>query len=92
MLRIEGATYRAEDLERIVRAYKNAAAAPDTAEAEFAKLPPVYAGYTLGALQFDGGSASAAKAEAAAAKGAAVVNEAAGTNEAKAAIEAAGPK
>ncbi|KFN07473.1 peptidase U32 family protein [Paenibacillus macerans] len=94
VLRIEGATYRAEDLERIVRAYKNAAAAPDTAEAEFAKLPPVYAGYTLGALQFDGGSASAAKAEAeaAAAKGAAVVNEAAGTNEAKAAIEAAGPK
>ncbi|RRJ67544.1 U32 family peptidase [Paenibacillus oralis] len=89
VLRIEGATYRPEELERIVKAYKNAAAAPDTAEAEFARLTPVYAGYTLGALQFDGGSAGGA-AEAAAAKEAAGTNVKAGTQEETRTKEVAG--
>ncbi|MEF2966230.1 U32 family peptidase [Paenibacillus sp. M1] len=80
VFRIEGATYRPERLAEIVAAYKAALAAPEAAAELFAALAPVYAGYTLGALQFDGGAASGsaggpgaagageAQAEAAAAK------------------------
>lgn len=58
VFRIEGATYRPEQLARIVAAYKAALANPEIAAELFAGLEPVYAGYTLGALQFDGGAAS----------------------------------
>lgn len=58
VFRIEGATYKPAQLAEIVRAYKAALADPDSAGEQFARLTPVYAGYTLGALQFDGGSAS----------------------------------
>ncbi|MNJ61184.1 hypothetical protein D3C77_569610 [compost metagenome] len=37
--------------------YKAAMARPDAAGELFGGMSPVYAGYTLGALQFDGGSA-----------------------------------
>ncbi|WP_068782845.1 peptidase U32 family protein [Paenibacillus phocaensis] len=60
VFRIEGATYKPEQLAEIIRAYKAALAHPDTAGEQFARMTPVYAGYTLGALQFDGGSASGA--------------------------------
>lgn len=59
VFRIEGATYRPEQLRAIVGAYKAALAEPETAIERFAGLKPVYAGYTLGALQFDGGPAGA---------------------------------
>lgn len=58
VFRIEGATYRPQQLAAIVRAYKAALADPASSSKHFAELVPVYAGYTLGALQFDGGSAS----------------------------------
>lgn len=57
VFRIEGATYRPEQLGAIVATYKAALAEPETAVELFAALKPVYAGYTLGALQFDGGPA-----------------------------------
>jgi putative protease len=60
VFRIEGATYRPEQLAEIVRTYKAALADPTTAGSLFAAMKPVYAGYTLGALQFDGGRASGA--------------------------------
>lgn len=60
VFRIEGATYRPEQLAEIVRTYKAALANPAAAGELFAAMKPVYAGYTLGALQFDGGSASGA--------------------------------
>ncbi|GJM83091.1 hypothetical protein HMSSN139_55870 [Paenibacillus sp. HMSSN-139] len=60
VFRIEGATYKPAQLAEIVRAYKAALADPESAGEQFARLTPVYAGYTLGALQFDGGSASGA--------------------------------
>ncbi|MGG6311532.1 peptidase U32 family protein [Paenibacillus macerans] len=60
VFRIEGATYRPERLAAIVRAYKAALADPRAAAEQFASMTPVYAGYTLGALQFDGGKASGA--------------------------------
>lgn len=60
--RIEGATYRPEQLKSIVSVYKTAIEKPETAAELFAGLTPVYAGYTLGALQFDGGAASQADA------------------------------
>jgi len=55
VFRIEGATYKPEQLQQIVSAYKAAIASPDTAAERFDEMNPVYAGYTLGALQFDGG-------------------------------------
>lgn len=61
--RIEGATYRPEQLKSIVSVYKTAIEKPETAAELFAGLTPVYAGYTLGALQFDGGSADRPAAE-----------------------------
>lgn len=54
--RIEGATYRPDQLKSIVSVYKAAIEQPETASELFAGMTPVYAGYTLGALQFDGGS------------------------------------
>ncbi|GIO87603.1 hypothetical protein J25TS5_45350 [Paenibacillus faecis] len=65
VFRIEGATYRPERLREVVAAYRAALAEPDTAAERFAGLPPVYAGYTLGALQFDGGAEGTASAEVA---------------------------
>ncbi|MNI01911.1 Peptidase family U32 [compost metagenome] len=61
VFRIEGATYKPEQLEAIVRAYRAALDNPNSAVEEFSTLTPVYAGYTLGALQFDGGTAAADK-------------------------------
>lgn len=59
VFRIEGTTYSPEQLATIIAAYKAALNEPDRAEELFASLQPVYAGYTLGALQFDGGAAQA---------------------------------
>lgn len=64
VFRIEGLTYRPEQLAAIVRAYKAALTNPQTAVEQFEQLAPVYAGYTLGALQFDGGRASGAAGSA----------------------------
>lgn len=61
VFRIEGATYKPDQLEAIVRAYRAALDNPNSAVEEFSKLTPVYAGYTLGALQFDGGAGAADK-------------------------------
>ncbi|RCX13577.1 putative protease [Fontibacillus phaseoli] len=58
VFRIEGATYKPEQLRQIVATYKTALNEPETAVELFAGLAPVYAGYTLGALQFDGGAAA----------------------------------
>ncbi|WP_339158456.1 U32 family peptidase [Paenibacillus sp. FSL W8-0186] len=52
--RIEGATYQPEQLRSIVSTYRAAIERPETAGELFAGMTPVYAGYTLGALQFDG--------------------------------------
>lgn len=53
--RIEGASYRKpEQLAAIVAAYRQALDHPETAAQQYAALKPVYAGYTLGALQFNG--------------------------------------
>ncbi|MBE9917991.1 U32 family peptidase [Paenibacillus donghaensis] len=46
--RIEGATYKVSDLQTIIRAYQQA-----LKEEAAPHLEPVYAGYTLGALQFN---------------------------------------
>ncbi|AZK44921.1 peptidase U32 family protein [Paenibacillus lentus] len=65
--RIEGATYQPEQLKSIVSVYKTAIEQPEAAGELFTGMTPVYAGYTLGALQFDGGVAGrpvAAEAEA----------------------------
>ncbi|GGH37969.1 peptidase U32 family protein [Paenibacillus segetis] len=51
--RIEGATYRPEQLRDIVRAYRTTLDQLGVGK-QFVELSPVYAGYTLGALQFDG--------------------------------------
>lgn len=59
VFRIEGTTYRPEQLAAIVAAYKTAVNEPERAEELLAALNPIYAGYTLGALQFDGGAAVA---------------------------------
>ncbi|MNM92706.1 Peptidase family U32 [compost metagenome] len=79
VFRIEGATYKPEQLAEIVRSYKAALANPDAARDQFGRMTPVYAGYTLGVLQFDGGSAS----------GAAGAGEEASANEAEAAVSRA---
>ena len=79
VFRIEGATYKPEQLAEIVRSYKAALANPDVARDQFGRMTPVYAGYTLGVLQFDGGSAS----------GAAGAGEEASANEAEAAVSRA---
>ncbi|AJS61049.1 peptidase U32 family protein [Paenibacillus sp. IHBB 10380] len=52
-LRIEGATYAVNDLRTIIRAYKSAMEGQSSAGEQFEQLQPVYAGYTLGALQFN---------------------------------------
>jgi putative protease len=51
--RIEGATYRPEQLRDIVRAYRTTLDQLGVGK-QIVELSPVYAGYTLGALQFDG--------------------------------------
>ncbi|WP_442603342.1 peptidase U32 family protein [Paenibacillus sp. KN14-4R] len=50
--RIEGCTYKTDELRTIIQAYKQALAVPDESERIFAEMKPVYAGYTLGTLQF----------------------------------------
>ncbi|WP_410770935.1 peptidase U32 family protein [Fontibacillus sp. BL9] len=77
VFRIEGATYKPEQLRHIVATYKTALAEPETAVELFAGLAPVYAGYTLGALQFDGGAAGGVGGAGASA-GSAEANAAAG--------------
>ncbi|GGA31732.1 peptidase U32 family protein [Paenibacillus physcomitrellae] len=53
--RIEGAAYRnIGHLSKVVAAYRRALDRPDTAGEEFAALKPIYAGYTAGALHFNG--------------------------------------
>ncbi|MEK4508620.1 peptidase U32 family protein [Paenibacillus sp. FSL K6-2524] len=59
--RIEGATYRPEQLKNIVRAYRSALDKVGTGEPQLEELNPVYAGFTLGALQFDGDQNGEAK-------------------------------
>lgn len=50
--RIEGKTYTPEQLNHIVSVYKKALQDLDQCESLFEQLKPVYAGYTLGSLQF----------------------------------------
>ncbi|MGF7050263.1 putative protease [Paenibacillus sp. DS2015] len=52
-LRIEGATYAVSELRTIIRAYKAAIAMQSSDSEQFEQLQPVYAGYTLGSLQFN---------------------------------------
>ena len=51
--RIEGCTYTTAQLQTIIRAYRKAFEAPELWNTWLAELPPVYAGYTLGTLEFD---------------------------------------
>lgn len=51
--RIEGASYKPGELRKIVRAYRKALDAPEEVGAQFEQLGASYAGYTLGALQFN---------------------------------------
>ncbi|MNN29756.1 Peptidase family U32 [compost metagenome] len=69
VFRIEGSTYKPEQLEAIVSAYRTALDNPDMAVGEFSKLAPVYAGYTLGVLQFNGGKTAEQGADKDAEKG-----------------------
>ncbi|GBF76462.1 peptidase U32 [Paenibacillus sp. 598K] len=50
--RIEGCTYDVEQLRTIIRAYRQVLADPTTAGDVMATMKPVYAGYTLGTLDF----------------------------------------
>ncbi|WP_195573783.1 peptidase U32 family protein [Paenibacillus sp. 1001270B_150601_E10] len=50
--RIEGKTYTTEQLRSLVRLYRQAARNLDQCEKLFETMEPIYAGYTLGALQF----------------------------------------
>lgn len=51
--RIEGATYRVEELRGIITAYQAAISGSMDKENLLGGLKPVYAGYTLGSLQFN---------------------------------------
>ncbi|WP_232695819.1 peptidase U32 family protein [Brevibacillus daliensis] len=51
--RIEGATYKTEQLQTIIRSYQKALANPDQAKAQFDQLSPVSAGFTFGTLSFE---------------------------------------
>lgn len=50
--RIEGKTYTTEQLRNLVRLYRQAARHLDQCEKLFETMEPIYAGYTLGSLQF----------------------------------------
>lgn len=50
--RIEGCTYTTEQLKHIIQTYKQALQQPEEAETLYRQMKPVYAGYTLGTLQF----------------------------------------
>lgn len=50
--RIEGKTYTPEQLGNIVKVYKQALQHLDQCDMLFEQLDPIYAGYTLGSLQF----------------------------------------
>ncbi|WP_088548092.1 peptidase U32 family protein [Paenibacillus aquistagni] len=50
--RIEGKTYATEELRMIVRLYRQAAENLEQCDKLFEDMKPLYAGYTLGALQF----------------------------------------
>lgn len=51
--RIEGATYSTEELRAIIAAYQAAINGSETEDDLLGGLKPVYAGYTLGSLQFN---------------------------------------
>ncbi|WP_240927604.1 peptidase U32 family protein [Paenibacillus thiaminolyticus] len=51
--RIEGQSYTAEQLRDIVQAYRTALQGLERCEDIYRGMQPIYAGYTLGALQFD---------------------------------------
>ncbi len=51
--RIEGATYSTEELRAIITAYQAAISSTDQQKDLLGGLTPVYAGYTLGSLQFN---------------------------------------
>jgi U32 family peptidase len=53
VVRIEGATYKTEQLRTIIQAYKNALNSPEQCVKQFEQLTPVTEGYTLGTLQFN---------------------------------------
>ncbi|MGG4344418.1 peptidase U32 family protein [Paenibacillus lautus] len=50
--RIEGKTYTTEQLRGLVRIYRQAALNLDSCSRLYANMTPIYAGYTLGSLQF----------------------------------------
>lgn len=50
--RIEGCTYSGEQLGTILRAYRGVLERPESAAEAMAAMVPVYAGYTLGTLDF----------------------------------------
>ncbi|MGG3509162.1 U32 family peptidase [Paenibacillus lautus] len=50
--RIEGKTYTTEQLRGLVRIYRQAALNLDSCSRLYADMTPIYAGYTLGSLQF----------------------------------------
>lgn len=51
--RIEGATYGVEQLREIIVSYQQAINGSDSGDDMLGGLKPVYAGYTLGSLQFN---------------------------------------
>ncbi|GGF93617.1 hypothetical protein GCM10010912_43230 [Paenibacillus albidus] len=51
--RIEGATYHADQLRGIIASYQNKLNGPDSGSGLLGGLQPVYAGFTLGSLQFN---------------------------------------
>ncbi|MNR34313.1 Peptidase family U32 [compost metagenome] len=51
--RIEGATYSTDELRTIITAYQAAINGTSDKEDLLGGLQPVYAGYTLGSLQFN---------------------------------------
>ncbi|TCZ76355.1 U32 family peptidase [Paenibacillus albiflavus] len=53
IVRIEGASYKTEQLRTIIQAYKKALHSPEQCVDQFKQLPPVGAGYTLGTLHFN---------------------------------------
>ncbi|MCR8645275.1 U32 family peptidase [Paenibacillus sp. N1-5-1-14] len=50
--RIEGCTYKTEQLRTVVQAYMKALGSIEKCDQIYAEMEPVYAGYTLGTLQF----------------------------------------
>lgn len=51
--RIEGATYSAQQLREIIISYQQAMNRTEVKDDMLGGLEPIYAGYTLGSLQFN---------------------------------------